>query len=130
MSQKQLGVRAGVDEFSASPRMNQYERGRHIPNPAVLERLAAALKVPVGFFCTRDDLLADLLLEVARLSITAKRRLLKATPYQLSTPAMVSTQAGGRVSSGVAGATPGREMSADWAFSRRRDRQDLGRLPD
>ena len=27
LSQKQLGIKAGIDEFSASPRINQYERG-------------------------------------------------------------------------------------------------------
>ena len=28
LSQKQLGIKAGLDEFSASPRINQYERGK------------------------------------------------------------------------------------------------------
>ena len=68
ISQRELGIRAGIDEFSASPRINQYERGKHIPNPLVLERLATVLKVPVGYLYTRDDLLAELLLEVSGLS--------------------------------------------------------------
>ncbi|HGH8161022.1 TPA: helix-turn-helix domain-containing protein, partial [Vibrio cholerae] len=29
LSQKALGVRIGMDESSASPRMNQYEKGKH-----------------------------------------------------------------------------------------------------
>ena len=32
ISQKQLGIMAGIDEFSASPRINQYERGKHVPD--------------------------------------------------------------------------------------------------
>ncbi len=32
ISQEQLGILAGIDEFSASARMNQYERGKHSPN--------------------------------------------------------------------------------------------------
>src|SRR5262245_14747378 len=76
LSQKALGVKAGIDEFSASPRMNQYERGKHTPNPLVLERLASVLKVPVGYFYTRDDLLASLLLAIDALSTSKKRKLL------------------------------------------------------
>ena len=76
ISQRELGIRAGIDEFSASPRINQYERGKHIPNPLFLERLAAVLKVPVGYFYTRDDLLAALLVAIDRLSASAKRKLL------------------------------------------------------
>lgn len=30
LSQKSLGIAAGMDEFSASARMNQYETGKHI----------------------------------------------------------------------------------------------------
>ena len=76
ISQKALGIRAGIDEFSASPRINQYERGKHLPNPSVLERLAAVLKVPVGYFYTRDDALAEILVAVERMPTSAKRQLL------------------------------------------------------
>lgn len=58
LSQKQLGIEAGIDEFSASPRMNQYERAKHIPDYATLERLAQVLEVPVPFFYAADDELA------------------------------------------------------------------------
>ena len=30
LSQEKLGVLAGIDEFSASARINQYERGKHV----------------------------------------------------------------------------------------------------
>jgi transcriptional regulator with XRE-family HTH domain len=78
LSQKQLGIRAGIDEFSASPRINQYERGKHAPDFSVVERLAAVLKVPVPFFYARDDDLAQMILRFGSLSAAARRRLAKA----------------------------------------------------
>lgn len=59
LSQKRLGIAAGIDEFSASPRMNQYERGKHIPDYSTLERLAEVLDVPVPYFYAADDELAE-----------------------------------------------------------------------
>jgi len=32
ISQKQLGILAGIDEFGASAWINQYKRGKHIPD--------------------------------------------------------------------------------------------------
>ena len=32
LSQKQLGIQAGLDPSVASPRMNQYEKGSHLPD--------------------------------------------------------------------------------------------------
>ena len=61
LSQKALGIAAGIDEFSASPRINQYERGKHIPDLLTLEKLASVLRVPVAFFFAADDQQADLL---------------------------------------------------------------------
>ena len=58
LSQKELGIRAGIDEFSASPRINQYERGKHIPDLETVERLARILGLPAPFFYARDDGLA------------------------------------------------------------------------
>ncbi len=52
MSQKQLGIQAGIDEFSAGARINQYERGKHMPDLQTLARLAAVLKTPLpNFYC-------------------------------------------------------------------------------
>ena len=45
LSQKQLGIKAGRDEFSASARVNQYERGKHTPDYSTVERIAKVLKV-------------------------------------------------------------------------------------
>lgn len=77
ISQKQLGIRAGIDEFSASPRINQYERGKHTPDYATVERFAKVLKVPTPFFYARDDDLAQMILNFRMLSTHARRKLLK-----------------------------------------------------
>lgn len=61
ISQKKLGIIAGMDEFSASARMNQYENGKHIPDFLTLKRIAIALSVPVVYFYAEDNMLAELL---------------------------------------------------------------------
>lgn len=50
LSQKSLGIAAGIDEFSASARMNQYETGKHIPDYSTLSLIGKVLKLPVAFF--------------------------------------------------------------------------------
>ncbi|CAG0983761.1 HTH-type transcriptional regulator ImmR [Methylophilaceae bacterium] len=77
ISQKRLGIAAGIDEFSASPRMNQYERGKHIPDFSTVERLATILNVPTPYFYTRDEGLAKLLLQYGRLGTDSKEKLLR-----------------------------------------------------
>lgn len=62
LSQKALGVGAGIDEFSASPRINQYERGKHTPDILTPQNLGEVLKVPIPYFFAEDNLLADMLL--------------------------------------------------------------------
>lgn len=61
LSQKSLGIAAGIDEFSASARMNQYEVGKHIPDFTTLQSIAKILNVPVPYFYAEDDLLASLI---------------------------------------------------------------------
>lgn len=67
LSQKQLGIAAGMDEFSASARMNHYEKGRHTPDYHTLKRIAAALKVPVAYFYAESEELAVLIMKFGRL---------------------------------------------------------------
>lgn len=62
LSQEKLGVMAGIDEMSASARMNQYEREKHAPDWLTVERLAAVLDVPVAYFYAVDDDTAAMLL--------------------------------------------------------------------
>ena len=62
ISQKQLGIQAGMDQFSASPRINQYERGKHVPDFATAARLAQVLLIPVTYLYADNDELAELIL--------------------------------------------------------------------
>lgn len=77
LSQKQLGVLAGLDPSVASPRMNQYERGKHEPQLGLAKRLAEVLGVPPAFLYTEDELLAELLLHWNDLTVRQKREILK-----------------------------------------------------
>ncbi len=61
ISQAELGRRAGIDEYCASARINQYERGKHTPDFHTASHLARVLGVPVAYFYAEDELLADLL---------------------------------------------------------------------
>jgi len=89
ISQRQLGVRAGMEPSVASPRVNQYEQGKHEPRPPVVKKLAEALGIPPAFLYTEDELLAKLLLRWGDLSLARKRQLLKfagAEPRRKSRP--------------------------------------------
>ncbi len=77
ISQKKLGIAAGIDEFVASARMNQYEVGKHVPDFVILEKIAKVLKMPTAFFYTNDDVLAELIQIYGNLTATNKRKLLK-----------------------------------------------------
>jgi transcriptional regulator with XRE-family HTH domain len=77
ISQKQLGIQAGIDQFVASARINQYERGKHVPDLHTASRLAAELRVPVSFLYEPNDDLAELLRVVGMWPTKALRDLLK-----------------------------------------------------
>ncbi|MFP3184264.1 MAG: helix-turn-helix transcriptional regulator [Paraburkholderia sp.] len=72
LSQKKLGIEAGLDPSAASTRINRYELGIHKVDYAFATRLAEVLKVPVAFLYTEDPELAHLILLFGRLS-TRKR---------------------------------------------------------
>ena len=67
LSQKQLGIEAGLDPFVASTRINRYELGIHKADYGFANRLAAVLRVPVAFFYADDAELARLILLFGRL---------------------------------------------------------------
>lgn len=77
LSQTQLGVLAGLDPSVASPRINQYERGKHEPQLKTAKRLADVLGIPPAFLYTDDDLLAELLLQWNDLTLRQKKDVLK-----------------------------------------------------
>lgn len=76
LSQKQLGIKAGIDEFSASPRMNQYETGKHVPDLVTLKHIGKALNVPLPYFYAEDDDLANLLSMVGKLPKSGLKKIL------------------------------------------------------
>ncbi len=65
-----------MDEFVASARINQYERGVHVPGYGTAERLAKALGCPTAYFYTREEDLAEIILRAGRLGRDQQRRLL------------------------------------------------------
>ncbi|AWV06137.1 hypothetical protein C9I47_0413 [Lysobacter maris] len=77
LSQKELGIRTGLDAFVASTRINRYEQGVHEPDMPMIERLAAVLNIPTAYLLTADDRLARMILLFDRLSDSDKDRLLE-----------------------------------------------------
>ena len=77
LSQKKLGIAAGMDEFSASSRMNHYELGRHTPDYSMLKRIAKALKLPPAYFYADTDELAEFIKVFSKLKKSDKVALLK-----------------------------------------------------
>ena len=77
LSQRQVGVLAGLDPSVASPRINQYERGKHEPQLRTAKRLAEVLGIPAAFLYTEDDLLAEVLLRWNDLTDRQKKDILK-----------------------------------------------------
>lgn len=76
LSQKALGVRIGMDESSASPRMNQYEKGRHTPDISTLKKIADELGVPLNYFFCEDYVSAELAIAIKHLSKEQREMLL------------------------------------------------------
>lgn len=64
LTQEQLGIAIGLDEFVASTRINRYERGVHLPDLTTLANIAKVLGVPPSYFFA-DDELAKIILEFA-----------------------------------------------------------------
>ncbi len=59
LSQQKLGILAGIDEATASARMNQYEKRIHTPDFALACKLADVLNIPACYFYTVEDDLAE-----------------------------------------------------------------------
>ncbi|MDR8401698.1 helix-turn-helix domain-containing protein [Paraburkholderia sp. USG1] len=77
LSQERLGIEAGIDEMSASARMNQYERGKHVPDLGTLSRIAAVLNLPVTYFYSVEDHEAELVQRYHRMPEKAKKQVLE-----------------------------------------------------
>lgn len=74
LSQRQLGIAAGLDRFVASTRINRYEKGVHHPDPVTVQRMADALGVPAAYLFASDDKLARLILVFNLLPMKTQER--------------------------------------------------------
>lgn len=67
LSQKRLGIAAGIDEFVASTRINRYEKGVHEADIHTAQKLAEVLNVPLAYFYIEDDKLAIIVVNFDKL---------------------------------------------------------------
>lgn len=77
ISQKDLGVKIGIDPSSASGRMNHYETGRHMPDIEILQKMAKELGVPVNYFFCESEQSATLACLIDKLDDVAKGKLIE-----------------------------------------------------
>ncbi|MGO2277112.1 MULTISPECIES: helix-turn-helix domain-containing protein [Pseudoalteromonas] len=83
ISQKELGIKMGMDPSSASGRMNHYETGRHMPDLATLKKLASELNVPVNYFFCESEESATLACLIEKLDDEGKRKLIQLLELEL-----------------------------------------------
>jgi len=81
LSQKKLGIAAGMDQFSASARMNHYEMGRHTPDYSTLKRIASVLDLPVAYFYAESDELSEIIRIFHKLEKSTQILLLEKLSY-------------------------------------------------
>jgi transcriptional regulator with XRE-family HTH domain len=77
LSQRQLGIKAGIDPFAASARINQYERGKHTPDVETAARLARVLAVPAPFLYAQDNALAAWILAFGAVRPSVRRSIIR-----------------------------------------------------
>lgn len=76
-TQQQLGMALGMEPNTASARMNQYEKGKHTPDYQTMKRIADELGVPVAYFYSDDDLLAELICALGKLDSEKQKEMLE-----------------------------------------------------
>ena len=76
LSQKDLGILAGLDPFVASTRINRYEQGVHAPDQATAKRLAKALGVPLAYLYADNERLARMIRAFSALDVAEQERIL------------------------------------------------------
>ena len=77
ISQRQLGIDAGIDEFVASSRVNRYEQGVHEPDYLTAQNLARALGVSPAFLYAPEDDVADLIFRYSKAKSSDKSKVRK-----------------------------------------------------
>jgi len=56
--------------------MNQYERGKHVPDFLVASKIAEVLELPTAYFYVEDEVLAEILRRSYSLDAEKQNRLL------------------------------------------------------
>ena len=74
LSQKKLGILAGIDESGASARMNQYEKGYNTPPYSLVQKIAQVLEVPTCYFYAEDEDIAELIIKQGVSSSTEAKK--------------------------------------------------------
>lgn len=77
LSQRELGRRIGMKDDAASPRINQYESGTHVPRQETVEAIARELKIPVAYLFAEGERLARLIFAFAQLPVAEQERLMR-----------------------------------------------------
>ncbi|GGZ57153.1 transcriptional regulator [Lysobacter xinjiangensis] len=77
LTQRELGRRIGMQENAASPRINQYESGTHVPRLETAQALAKELKVPVAYLFADGERLARMILAYSQLSAAEQEAILR-----------------------------------------------------
>ena len=77
LSQRELGIAAGIDPSVASTRINRYEVGVHSADYQIAVQLAGVLDVPAAYLYAQDDDIAAVLIALHRAPTTKRRHLVK-----------------------------------------------------
>lgn len=83
LSQKRLGIHAGIDEFVASTRINRYEKSIHNPDIITSWNIAKVLGLPLAYFFADDDRLARLIAAFSALPVRHQKKILQLTEQML-----------------------------------------------
>ncbi|QWD71587.1 helix-turn-helix domain-containing protein [Polynucleobacter sp. UB-Raua-W9] len=76
-SQEKLGVLIGLEEGSAGTRISRYENSIHEPAVGTSIALAKALNVPLAYLYCESDVLAALIVNLAKLSLAELQKIQK-----------------------------------------------------
>jgi transcriptional regulator with XRE-family HTH domain len=114
LSQKQLGVQAGIDEFVASTRINRYELGIHKPDYLTAQNLARVLGVTTAFLYAPEDDVASLLFKYSQASKTERNAIRKLVehlpePPSLDNPAVEDVAASSNARQGKQASSSGKQ---------------------
>ena len=75
-AQPALARTVATVEASASARMNQYETGKYAPDLLMVTKIAEVLEVPVAYFYTENNLMAEIIMQLQFLTELQQKEVL------------------------------------------------------